>query len=233
VLGDEEASVVMGDVSGDFFTSVPIGDVRLGKVSGHVKVATRSGTVEVAEAGKGAELSTTGGDVSIDSVKGDLVAMTQGGDVKVGSCTGEARLETLGGDVSLGSAGGAVTAKTSGGDVTLRRVKGPVKAETGGGSITCELAVKELAAACSLVTHGGDVTLTLPSNLKADLDVRVSGVDPYGDYVVSEFPEIVVSKRGGQGRGSLTAEGKLNGGGTKVTIRTTSGTVTLRKGPPA
>ena len=37
----------------------------------------------------------------------------------------------------------------------------------------------------------------------------------------------------GKRRGSQSAQGKLNGGGPKVTIRTTSGTVTIRKGPGA
>jgi len=73
------------------------------------------------------------------------------------------------------------------------------------------------------------VTLTLPANFKGDLDVRVSGVDPDGDYIVSDFPELSISKR----HGSQSAEGKLNGGGARVIVRSTSGTVTIRKGPAA
>lgn len=228
-----EGSVRMGDVSGDFLTSVPIGDVTAGKVSGHAKVSTRSGEVRIAEAGKGAELSSSGGDVAIERVTGDLTALTWGGDVRAGSVTGDARLETMGGDVRLASAGGDVTAKSAGGDLSLRKVKGSVKAQTGGGSIECELVSAQGAGASTLTTHGGDVTLTLPSNAKAEVDVKVSGVDDESDAVLSDFPELTVSRPGRRTGGSVTATGKLGGGGARITIRATSGTVTLRKGPPA
>ena len=73
------------------------------------------------------------------------------------------------------------------------------------------------------------MTITLPANYRADVDVRVSGVDPDTDAVISQFPEITVSRR----PGSISGEGKLNGGGPKLIIRSNSGTVTIRKGPAA
>lgn len=222
----EGGSVVRGDIDGDFQSNLPVGDVTLGKVNGHVNVTTHSGLIRVREAGKGAELSTAGGDIRVETVTGDLKAITYGGDIRVGSVSGEARLETSGGDVTLKSAGGPVIARTGAGDITLRKVKGAVRASTSGGSISCEIVGLDRAGA-ELSTSGGDVTLTLPANAKADVEVRASGVDAEGDYVVSQFPEISVSRR----RGSQTGEGKLNGGGPKVTIRVTSGTVTLKKGP--
>lgn len=224
----EGGSIVRGDIDGDFQSNLPVGDVTLGRVSGHVKVATQSGFIVLKEAGKGASLSTAGGDVRVDTVTGDLRAITYGGDVRVGSVSGEARLETSGGDVTLKSAGGPVTARTGGGDITLRKVKGPVKASTSGGSISCEIVGLDRAGA-ELSTSGGDVTLTLPANAKADVEVRATGVDAEGEYVVSQFPEISVSRR----PGSQTGEGKLNGGGPRVVIRVTSGTVILKKGPAA
>jgi DUF4097 and DUF4098 domain-containing protein YvlB len=221
-------SIVVGDVAGDYAPAIASGDVTVGKVSGRATITSRSGQIRLKEAGKGAEVSTAGGDIRVESVTGDLKATTFGGDIRAGSVSGDAKLETSGGDVVVRSAAGAVIARTGGGDVTLKKVRGPVTARTSGGSITCEI-TSAAAAGGDLTTSGGDVTITLPANYRADLDVKVSGVEPDDDAIISQFPEVTVSRR----RGAISGEGKLNGGGPKLTIRSNSGTVTIRKGPAA
>ena len=76
------------------------------------------------------------------------------------------------------------------------------------------------------LVRGGDVTLTLPASARADVEIQVNGADSERQ-IRSEFPELSVTRRGA----TLRGEGKLNGGGSKVTIQATSGTVTLKKGP--
>lgn len=220
--------VVRGDVPGDFVATDVPGDVRLGRVSGKVKVSTQWGEIRLASAGKGAELSTAGGEVSVESVTGDLTTTTMGGEIRVGSVSGDARLTTSGGDIVVKVAGGAVTARTSAGDITLRKVRGPVVAQTSGGTIVCEIVSAEKPGV-EAATGGGDVTLILPANYRGDVDVRVTGVDADGDYILSQFPEIAVVKREGNQRG----EGKLGGGGPKVSVRTAAGVIRIRKGPAA
>lgn len=222
---DEEGSIVKGDIQGDFYSSIPNGDVRLGKVSGAVKVTTHSGQIKIDRVGKGGELLTSGGDIRVDAADGDLKATSWGGDVVIGSVGGETRIETAGGDVIVRSSGGPVTAKTGGGDVKLSKAKGPIRAETAGGQVVCQMA-PDAVGPVELITHGGDVTVILPASFKADVDVRVSGVDSEGTYIVSAFPELSVSRR----NGSQSADGKLNGGGPRLRIRTSSGTVTINKG---
>jgi DUF4097 and DUF4098 domain-containing protein YvlB len=221
-------SISKGDVAGDLVLSYAPGDVTAGQVAGRVKISTQSGQIHVKGAGKGAELASAGGDIRIESVTGDLKATTSGGDIRAGAVSGDARLETAGGDVVVRSAGGSVTARTGGGDITLKKVHGPVVARTSGGTISCEI-TSASSPGGELATSGGDVTVTLPANYRADVDVKVSGVDPDTDAVISQFPEITVSHR----PGSTSGEGKLNGGGPRLTIRSNSGTVTIRKGPAA
>jgi DUF4097 and DUF4098 domain-containing protein YvlB len=223
-----ERSISEGDREGDLVLDYAPSDVTAGQIGGRVKISTQSGQIRVKGAGKGAELSSAGGDIRIESVTGDLKATTSGGDIRAGAVTGDARLETVGGDVVVRSAGGSIAARTGGGDITLKKVRGPVVARTSGGTISCEI-TSAAAAGGELATSGGDVTITLPANYRADVDVRVSGVDPDTDAVISQFPEITVSRR----PGSISGEGKLNGGGPRLTIRSNSGTVTIRKGPAA
>ena len=220
--------VVRGDVAGDFVATEVQGDVRLGRVTGKVKVTTQWGEIRVASAGRGAELSTAGGEVSIDAVTGDLTATTMGGEIRAGSVSGDARLSTSGGDIVLKAAGGAVTARTSAGDITLRKVRGPVVAQTSGGTVVCEIVSAEKPGV-DVATGGGDVTVVLPANYRGDLDVRVTGVDAEGDYILSQFPEIAVVKR----EGTQRAEGKLGGGGPRIAVRTAAGVVRIKKGPAA
>jgi DUF4097 and DUF4098 domain-containing protein YvlB len=221
-------AISKGDVAGDLVLSHAPSDVTAGQVAGRVQISTQSGQIHVKGAGKGAELSSAGGDIRIESVMGDLKATTSGGDIRAGAVSGDTRLETVGGDVVVRSAGGSVTARTGGGDITLKRVHGPVVARTSGGTISCEI-TSASSPGGELATGGGDVTVTLPANYRADVDVRVSGVDPDSDAVISQFPEITISHR----PGSISGEGKLNGGGPRLTIRSNSGTVTIRKGPAA
>jgi DUF4097 and DUF4098 domain-containing protein YvlB len=221
-------SISVGDVSGDYAPAIASGDVTVGRVSGRVTITSRSGQIRLREAGKGAEVSTAGGDIRVESVTGDLKATTFGGDIRAGSVSGDARLETSGGDVVVRSAGGAVTARTGGGDVVLKKVHGPVTARTSGGSITCEI-TSAGGAGGELTTSGGDVTVTLPANVRADVEIHVTGGEIDTDAIASQFPEISVARRSGH----LLGEGRLNGGGAKLVIRSTSGVVTVKKGPAA
>ena len=221
-------SIAVGDIAGDYAPGIASGDVTVGKVSGRVTITSRSGQIRLERAGRGAEVSTAGGDIRVESVTGDLKATTFGGDIRAGSVSGDARLETSGGDLVVRSAGGAVIARTGGGDIVLKKVRGPVTARTSGGSISCEV-TSTGSPGGELSTSGGDVTVTLPANYRADVEIHVTGGDVDSDAIVSQFPEVTVSRRAG----SISGEGKLNGGGPKLTIRSSSGTVTIRRGPAA
>jgi len=226
-----EGSIIRGNIEGDFSTTLPFGDVQLGKVSGAVRILTYGGQIRVEDAGKGADLSTSGGDIEIQGVRGDLRAVTHGGEVRVGNVSGDAKLETMGGDVDLTSCGGSVIAKTGGGDIRLHRVRGSVHASSGGGDVSCDIVGRETAEGVTISSGAGDVTLVLPANYKANLEIQVSGLDEDSEGIISEFPELTISRRSHSSR--QTATGALNGGGPKVAIRISSGTVHLRKGPPA
>lgn len=226
-----EGSIIRGDIDGDFSTTLPFGDVQVGKVAGSVRILTYGGQIRVEDAGKGADLSTSGGDIEIKGVRGDLRAVTHGGEVRVGNVTGDAKLETMGGDVDLKSCGGSVIAKTGGGDIRLHRVHGAIHASSGGGDVLCDIVGRETAEGVTISSGAGEVTLVLPSNYRASLEIQVSGIDEDSEGIISEFPEITVSRRSHSSR--QTATGALNGGGPKVAIRISSGTVHLKKGPPA
>ena len=225
--GEEE--IVRGDVDGNFLATRGGGSYRIGKVSGTVKILSHSGEIRVASAGAGADLKTLGGDIKIDSVTGTLRAHTGAGDIRAGAVSGALFAETSGGDIRAGKVDGAVTARTAGGDIVLAAVGGSVQAVTAGGLIRIGVAVPLIRGGVAIRNDGGDVSLTLPADFRANLELVVTGRPGDERLVRSDFPELAVTRR----IDGVSASGTLNGGGPKVVVRTSSGAIRLRKGPPA
>jgi DUF4097 and DUF4098 domain-containing protein YvlB len=224
-IADFEHETVRGDVAGDFL-STSSGDYRIGKVSGRVKILTHSGEIRVGGAGAGADLKTWGGDVVVGAVTGDLKASTQAGDIVVESVTGSALADTNGGDIRIERVGASLDARTAGGDIRVPRVGGGVRASSAGGEIRIGVTTREVKGGITIHNDGGDVTLSVPADLKAELELTVTGAEDDENAIRSDFPELVISKKAGLQRATAT----LNGGGEKVVVRTTSGTIRLRKG---
>jgi DUF4097 and DUF4098 domain-containing protein YvlB len=221
--------VQRGDIAGDFLATSGTSSYRIGNVSGRVKILTHSGEVSIGSAGASADVKTFGGDIRIGSVKGDLAAQTLAGDVRAATVGGSAKVETSGGDIRIERVDGWLRARTAAGDIVVPLVGGSVHAETAGGDVRIAVAVRQPREGIRIVNGGGDVALMLPADFKGDLDLTVTEADPSEPAVRCEFPEISISRKDG----TVRATGAVNGGGEKVSIQTSSGTIRLRRGPAA
>jgi DUF4097 and DUF4098 domain-containing protein YvlB len=221
--------VQRGDIAGDFLATSGTSSYRIGNVSGRVKILTHSGEISIGSAGASADVKTFGGDIRIGPVKGDLAAQTLAGDVRAATVGGSAKVETSGGDIRIQRVDGWLRARTAGGDIVVPLVGGSVHAETAGGDVRIAVAVRQPREGIRIVNGGGDVALMLPADFKGDLDLTVTEADPSEPAVRSEFPEISISRKDG----TVRATGAVNGGGEKVQIQTSSGTIRLRRGPAA
>jgi hypothetical protein len=181
-------------------------------------------------------VKTSGGGITLGRIDGQINADTSGGDVSLDGGTGNIDLRTSGGGIRIGDAGGSVTAKTSGGSIEIRRVagdliartsgggitigeaSGTVDAQTSGGSIKAQLA-RQPHADSKLSTSGGGITISIAPNVSVDVDARTSGGD-----VDTDVP---VTLLGTQDDSSL--QGKINGGGPKLVLRSSGGNIRLRK----
>ena len=222
---DFEGEVVRGDVSGDFLSTTSGGSYRIGRVSGSARVVTHSGEIRIAGIGSGGELKTYGGDIIVGPVNGDLRATTAAGDIRIDSVSGSAYVETAGGDIRIQGVGGSLDAETAGGDIIAPKVGGSVHASTAGGDVRVAVTSKDIRGGISIESGGGDVTLSLPPDCKANVELFVSGADEMDTAIRSEFGELTLSKRSDNQRATAV----LNGGGEKISVKTTSGTIRLRK----
>jgi len=192
-------------------TVPPVFDAELKTSGGSIRVGDLQGRVTA---------KTSGGSLDFGNIRGAVLGRTSGGSIRVGDCSGDADVHTSGGGISVGHTTGNVQAHTSGGSITLEAVDGAVTARTSGGSIHASL-MKSPTADCIFATSGGGISVTAPADLKADLDAETSGGRVSTDFPVTVTGEINPQK--------LYAE--INGGGPRLTLRTSGGGIRLEKRP--
>ena len=224
-MADMDGDIVRGNIAGDFLSTSTESSYRIGNIAGRARILTHSGEIQVGSVGAGADLKTFGGDIVAGPVTGDLKASTMAGDIRAGAVSGSALADTAGGDIVIERVGGNLDAKTAGGDIVAQRVGGAVRAVTSGGDVRIGVGSNDVKGGVTIHNSGGDVTLTLPAGCKADVDLYVSGAEDDEPAIRSEFPNLTVSKRSGSQHATLS----LNGGGEKIVVKTTSGTIRLKK----
>ena len=153
---------------------------------------------------------------------------TGGGSLDLSDIGGQAELETGGGNIHLTSAKGHVHAETGGGGIELYGVPS-ARAETGGGGITVKLVNTGGERNDSdLETGAGDITVYIAADVA--INVRASVDMGNGHRITSDFTDIHIISEGDKwGPKSLTAEGKLNGGGPTVKVHTSSGDICFKR----
>jgi hypothetical protein len=128
-------------------------------------------------------------------------------------------LSTVNGGIEVRDVTTEIDARTVNGSITARSAGGPVRARTTNGSITVAMGSLGNADDLDYQTVNGSITLELPSNFGAELELgTVNG------RVSTDFP-ITVS-------GTLSPRrlrGTIGNGRTRLRASTVNGSVTLRK----
>ncbi len=193
-------SITVSDLTGKVKVATSGGSLKIGSIQGPVWAKTAGGNVALAGATEAADLRTSGGSIDAGEVQGSLVAQTSGGSIIIRHARGNA------------------VAKTSGGNITIDDVGGTIDASTSGGSVSARFAIQPKGN-CSLRSSGGSIRADLSGTLAVDLDAKTSG-----GRVITDLP---VTVRGEQKSHHL--QGKINGGGPVLELKTSAGNVHLRK----
>ena len=237
-------SISLDDIGGPATASSGGGTIELGSMGSDVAVETGGGAIRIKSAGGRVAATSGGGSIVVVSARQAVSAETGGGSIRVDKCGAEVKVESGGGSLEVGEAGGAVTAETGGGSIRVWSAQGNVRAgsgggsihltgltrgvqvETGAGGIIAEFAGGAALTESMLETNSGDVTVYLPANV----GVTIRGAIESGskNSVRSDFTELrVVSDSEQWGPHEVLVEGKLNGGGPLLKIRTTTGNIVL------
>jgi len=245
-LNSGGGNIHLDDIGGEAVAETGGGQIEVGSVEGNVSLQTGGGNIKVASAKGEIKAESGGGNVVVLSGLQGAVLQTGGGSIRVEKCSGPVKATTGGGSVDLGEIGGAAQIETGAGSIRLASAKGRVQAETGGGSIELDgaasvqaetsaggIIVKLLSSNgarnnSTLETSAGDITVYLASDLAITIRAEIEIAN--GHTIRSDFSDIHVSSEGGDyGPKTVTAEGKLNGGGPVLKVRTNSGNVNFRR----
>jgi len=184
----------------------------------NVDLGTSGGSISVGDLEGEADARTSGGSLEFGNIQGAVHGRTSGGSIELDGCIGSVEVRTSGGSISIGRVEGDLVAHTSGGGIRVEEVLGNIDAETSGGSVTAALA-KQPDHECILRTSGGGITVYLDKDIRVNLDASTSG-----GSVRTDFP---ISIRGRVDHHSL--EGKINGGGPDLILRTSGGSISINE----
>jgi len=141
---------------------------------------------------------------------------------------------------------GPFSGKNDAGSIRILEAGSSVDATTGSGSIYVKMVPDKQNGDFHVnikagTTGAGDITLLLPSGMKADVQATAQGGQIYSDFVL--VPQVSRGTPGrvpqpntaGQSYASpyssfaTTQTGKLNGGGNPVRLQTTLGKIEIKK----
>ena len=194
------------------------GGIAVSNLAGEVKANTSGGGLRFARLRGPLDGDTSGGGIHVTDCEGKLKIHTSGGGIDVRGGSGSLNGHTSGGSVTVKAFKGAADVGSSGGGLTIENVVGQVEGSTSGGSVSAVLP-SPLPGDVSLSTSGGGVTVVVPADVAFDLDAWTSA-----GRVSSELPVTVVGKLE---RDRL--KGTVNGGGKSVVLRSTAGSIRLKK----
>jgi hypothetical protein len=123
--------------------------------------------------------------------------------------------ETVNGGVRLENLEGRIVASTTNGGVRGSGLKGQVKASTTNGGV--DISMSEVTAEIELETTNGGIRLSLPRDIKANLEARCTNGGVAVDDDFEGFQSVEKTRR------RVTAT--LNGGGPLISVETTNGGV--------
>jgi hypothetical protein len=237
-------SVVMDRIQSYVTARTGGGEIRLGRIRGPVRCLSGGGGISVEAAGGQAVLETAGGEILVREASGPVFAATGGGNIEIQRAVSLVNARTSGGLVSVNQAMGMVLANSQGGAIRIGVAKG-VNCESAAGAIELQSVCGSLRASTLmgsilaniqdgrledsfLNTSAGDITVFLPSNLAVTVQADNETSGAIG-RILSEFPEIRVSRGIWSGGRPIQAQGALNGGGPVLKLAAVGGIISLKR----
>lgn len=139
------------------------------------------------------------------------------GGIAVTGTRGNAHLRTSNGGLTVRQVSGDMILDTTNGGITVARSAGSLKAETTNGAIDAELT--DLSSGdLSLESTNGGVAVRLPRDARLSVDAATSNGGVRSDFPVE-----------GERAGRRSLKGEINGGGARLFIRTSNGSVSIRE----
>ena len=217
----QRGNVELRDTAGDVSAQIERGDVRIVGAGGNVKLSGRGGQVEIADVkGEAVVEGEFFGPIRIERAAKGARFVSRRTDLTVTQLPG--RIETGSGRLEITDATGNVSLTTRKYDVLLENVAGRVHIENRDGNVELRFP-QPPREDVEVINQSGSIELVLPakSSFEVHAESRSGEID-------CEFPELGPLEKGEHRTARL--DGKLGAKGPQLRLRTTYGTIRLRKG---
>jgi VCBS repeat-containing protein len=165
------------------------------------------------------QAKTADGRCGVSGLEGNLALTTADGGVTLDHVAGALRIRSADGRVTVTNANGSIDAQASDGSLNIDGSFHAVALHTSDGNV--DLSLREgtrLTEPSTIRSSDGTVRVRVPAGFAADLDVHTSD-----GRVHSDLPITITNGD------SNKLNGKLNGGGTPLTISTSDGSVKIEQ----
>lgn len=176
----------------------------------------------------------TGGEVEAHSVSGGIIVEDAIGIVEAESVSGDIDLRRVSGRITVGTVSGEIDADEATGDLEANTVSGGVAVRRGklrifrSESVSADLIYEgtfDPAGDYRFNTHSGDVTVTIPANSGAQLDLETWSGNIASDFPLTLQPGEMTGRR-------RRMQFKVGTGGARLSAETFSGDIAIRRGMP-
>ena len=137
------------------------------------------------------------------------------------------------GDIYVVNVNGVIEASNTNGDVTLENVGGSASADTTNGEVKVSFASMDTNANMAFSSFNGDVEVTFPKGLKANVKAKSDMGDIFTDFdmkVTKNQPEVEKKTKSGSYRVKVEqwVRGSINGGGPEMLFKTYNGDILIK-----
>jgi hypothetical protein len=240
VVRGEKGDVTVSDLSKPLSINTANGDIEVRENGGDVTIDNRHGDIKVSDTKGNVKISGHGGEINVTSASGGLTIdgefygpiradkiakgvrfISSRTDLTLSQLSGH--LETGSGNMEIVDAQGNLSLRTNSYDVTIENATGKVKVDNRNGRI--ELRSPTVPKEdIELSNSSAGIDVSLPENSSFDIIADCHSCD-----IDSEFSADSL-KKASTGNDSSHLEGRYGSGrGPKITLKTSYGSITLRK----
>ncbi|MGF7042464.1 DUF4097 family beta strand repeat-containing protein [Mucilaginibacter lappiensis] len=155
--------------------------------------------------------------------------------IKVPQSAVSLKLSTVNnGNINASNVNGELEITNVNGSIKLTNVSGSVVANTVNGEVKVSFKTIDIKAAMAFSTLNGNVDVTFPATLKANVKLKSDRGDIYTDFdVVTTQQKPAVSRSNKAGMYNLKIDdwvyGKIDGGGPEILMKNMNGNIYIRK----
>lgn len=232
------------------------GNIKITGLAGSIAADSRRGDVNVREAGKDVQAQIRSGNLQVSNVKGSVRVSGRGNDVDVSDVEGEASIEgEFSGPIRAKNVARSVRFLSSRTDLTIGALPGRLELDSGelrvydaNGNVTLttshrDIRMDNVSGRIRIDNKKGNVELRFKNAPKEDIEVNNESAGIDVTLPASSAFEIQASSRNGDidtgfegpaltksdQNGTAKLEGKIGSRGPQIRLKTSYGTVNVRK----